>query len=152
MQLYKEKILSRGSQPSLHSTNEWKILKKSRAFVFDIYLSSTNVKRYVTISQIWSQNLRFWICIQGMAILVVEFSSEGYKIRKVFGWKSTVVKSNHWILWIGVMGRCQKGQNLTFKVNCYIKSHRHLSDFFFIEEYKFRRTFLLLTFCHNINP
>ena len=27
--------------------------------------------------------------MQGMAIPVVEFSSEGYRIRKVSGWKST---------------------------------------------------------------
>ena len=32
------------------------------------------------------------VSCQSMAILVVEFSREGYKIRKVFGKKSTVVK------------------------------------------------------------
>ena len=32
--------------------------------------------------------------LHNMAIPVVEFSREGYKIRKVFGYKSTVVKCN----------------------------------------------------------
>ena len=44
-----------------------------------------------------------------IAVLVVEFS------RKVFGWKSTVVKWNHLILKIGVTGRCQKVQKLDFQ-------------------------------------
>ena len=43
-----------------------------------------------------------------MAIPVVEFSREGYKIRKVLSLKSTVVKLNYWILRIGVVASCQK--------------------------------------------
>ena len=43
-----------------------------------------------------------------MAIGVVEFSSEGYKIRKVFVGKSTVAKWNYWTLRIGVTASCQK--------------------------------------------
>ena len=43
-----------------------------------------------------------------MAIPVVEFSSEGYKIRKAFLQESTVVKWNYWILRIGVVASCQK--------------------------------------------
>ena len=50
-----------------------------------------------------------------MAIPVVEFSREGYKIRKVVGWKSTVVKWNHWILQIGVMGRSQNVPKFNFQ-------------------------------------
>ena len=49
-------------------------------------------------------------------IPVVEFSKEGYKIRKVFGKKSIEVK------------RCQKVNFL---------QHPNLYDFFFIEEYIF---------------
>ena len=74
--------------------------------------------------------------LQDMAILVVEFSRKGYKIRKVFGYKLTVVKWNHWFLQISV-GRW-KCQNLTFK------NHPNLSDFFFIEKYKFRSTFFVI--------
>jgi hypothetical protein len=36
-------------------------------------------------------------CMKNMVIPVVEFSREGYKIRQIFGIKSTVVKWNHWI-------------------------------------------------------
>ena len=43
-----------------------------------------------------------------MAIPVVEFSKDGYTIRKIFAWKSTVVKWNYWILRIGVVASCQK--------------------------------------------
>ena len=43
-----------------------------------------------------------------MAILVVEFSREGYKIRKVFGKESTAVQWNCWILRFGVVVSCQK--------------------------------------------
>ena len=43
-----------------------------------------------------------------MTIPVVEFSSEGNNIRKVFGYKSTVVKWNYQILIIVVMASCQK--------------------------------------------
>ena len=43
-----------------------------------------------------------------MAIPVVEYSRKGYKIRKVFGKKSTVLKWNYQILRIGVMASCQK--------------------------------------------
>ena len=43
-----------------------------------------------------------------IAIPVVEFSRQGYKIRKVFGKKSTLFKWNYQILRIGVMASCQK--------------------------------------------
>jgi hypothetical protein len=46
--------------------------------------------------------------LQSMAIPVMEFSREGYKIRKVFGKKSTAVKRNYQILIIAVMASCQK--------------------------------------------
>ena len=42
-----------------------------------------------------------------MAFPVVEFSRQGYKIRKVFGKKSTLFKWNYQILRIGVMASCQ---------------------------------------------
>ena len=50
-----------------------------------------------------------------MAFPVVEFSREGYKIRKVFGKKSTVFKWNYKILKIGVIGSCRKVQECDFK-------------------------------------
>ena len=45
------------------------------------------------------------------AISVVEFSMEGYKIRKVFWQKIKIPKQNFQILRIGVVGRCQKVQD-----------------------------------------
>jgi hypothetical protein len=45
--------------------------------------------------------------VLNMAIPVLEISREGYKIRKIFGWKSAVVKWNHCILKIGVVASCQ---------------------------------------------
>ena len=76
---------------------------------------------YIVGSALESWNLkvrkRSTLATQFMAIPVVEFSREGYKIRKVIGWKSSVVKWNHWILRIGVMRRCQKCQNFTFNIN-----------------------------------
>ena len=50
----------------------------------------------------------YFVPLEGMAMLVLEFSREGYKIKKVFGQKSTVVKWNFWILRIGVLASCQK--------------------------------------------
>ena len=50
-----------------------------------------------------------------MAFPVVEFSREGYKIRKVFGKKSTVFKWNYQILKIWVMGSCQKVPKFDFQ-------------------------------------
>ena len=42
-----------------------------------------------------------------MAIPVLEFYRKEYKVRKVFGQKSTVVEWNYQILIIGVMASCQ---------------------------------------------
>ena len=33
----------------------------------------------------------------------------------------------------------------------YVKNHRNLSQFFFLEEYQFRSTFFVMTFFDNIN-
>ena len=44
----------------------------------------------------------------GMARRVVEFSSEGYKIRKIFASESTCPKKINWILSFGLMVSCQK--------------------------------------------
>ena len=43
-----------------------------------------------------------------MAVRVVEFSSGGYRIGKIFCIKINIPETNYWILRIGVMGRCQK--------------------------------------------
>ena len=59
----------------------------------------------------------YFVPLEGMAMLVLEFSREGYKIKKVFGQKSTVVKWNFWSLRIGVLASCQKlSINLEYKV------------------------------------
>ena len=50
-----------------------------------------------------------------MAIPVVQFSMEGYKFEKVFGYKFTVVKWTSWILRIGVMGSCRKVPKFDFQ-------------------------------------
>ena len=44
-------------------------------------------------------------------------SSPGIQNQKGFCLKINISKGNYWILRIGVMGKCQKCQNLTFKVN-----------------------------------
>ena len=44
-------------------------------------------------------------------------SSPGIQNQKDFCLKINISKGNFWILRIGIMGRCQKSQNLTFKVN-----------------------------------
>ena len=59
-----------------------------------------------------------------MAISVLEFSREGYKIRKVFGKNSTVVKWGYRIWRIGVMASCQKVPIY------YVKNHLNLSEIF----------------------
>ena len=56
-----------------------------------------------------------------MAIPIVEFSSEKYKIRKKFGKKSTLLKWNHWILQIAVMERCQKVPKFDFQSDFLIQ-------------------------------
>ena len=48
--------------------------------------------------------------------------------------KINISKGNYWILRIGVMGRCKKCFNLTFKVN-FLFYIRIFLNFFFIEEY-----------------
>ena len=47
-----------------------------------------------------SSKINLGLYVTTMAISLVEFSMEGYKIRKVFGPKKTLVKWNHWILQI----------------------------------------------------
>ena len=48
------------------------------------------------------------LSLTAMAIPVVEFSREGYKIRKDFSLKININKGNHWLLRIGVVTSCQK--------------------------------------------
>ena len=79
-----------------------------------------------------------------MAVPVVEFLREGYKIRKCFGSKLTVVKWNDWILRIGVMSRCQKGPKFDFKSQFSISKIIGIFLIFFIEEYEFRSTFFVI--------
>ena len=75
-----------------------------------------------------------------MAILVVVFSREGYKIRKVLA--RNQLQSNEIIEFL--MGRCQKVPKCDFKSDFFdVKNHQNLSDFFFIEEYKFRNKFFV---------
>ena len=81
-----------------------------------------------------------------MAILVVEFSREGYKIRKVFGSKSTVGKWNYWILRIGVVGSCQKlgiiSENKVVNKLCYQKmsiTKNLLLNWYFLMKKKWER-------------
>ena len=79
-----------------------------------------------------------------MAISVVEFLREGYKIRKVlatlrFWLKINVPKENYCILGIGVRGSVKK----CFQSLCQ-KSSESFWVFFFIEKYKFRSTFFVI--------
>ena len=84
-----------------------------------------------------------------IAIPVVEFSREGYKIRKVLA--KNQLQSNE-LIEIGVMRRCQKVPKFDFQSKFSMsKIILIFLIFFFIEEYEFRNTFLLLTFFDNIN-
>ena len=70
-----------------------------------------------------------------MAIQVVEFSNGGVKNSKDFCLRINMLKGNYWILRIGLMGRCQKHQNLTkiwlSKTIFYVKNYPNLSQFIF---------------------
>ena len=85
--------------------------------------------RSFPLSSIVSTFLKFLMVV--MTIPVVEFSREGYKIRKVFDLKSNVVKWNYQIC-----------QNLTFKVNFLMSKIIEIFLIVFIEKYKLRTTFL----------
>ena len=77
-----------------------------------------------------------------MVILVVEFSSRGYKIRKFFSEESKYPKEIIEFSELVNSGGVKKCQNLTFKVYfLYQKLAESFSTFFFIEEYEFRSTF-----------
>ena len=84
-----------------------------------------------------------------MAIPIVEFSREGYKIKKVFDWKSTyrkeIIELCKLVEWVGV-----KCLNLTFKNNFLCQKLSESFWFFFIEEYEFRSTFLITSIFKSI--
>ena len=46
--------------------------------------------------------------MQNMVIRVIKFSTEGYKIRYIFGQKSSYFKANYCILYTGIAPSCQK--------------------------------------------
>ena len=87
-----------------------------------------------------------------MAIPVVQFSMEGYKFEKVFGYKFTVVKWTSWILRIGVMGQVSKSAKIWLSKSIFnVKNHPDISDFFSLKNLNLGSTFLLLTFFDSIN-
>ena len=60
----------------------------------------------------------------------VEFSWEGYKIRKVFGSKKiNILKGNYWIFSNWCSGEVSKSALLLSKSIFYVKNHRNLSEF-----------------------
>ena len=71
---------------------------------------------YFTVRQLWipmsvllSKNSDWKNWNRGgysMVIRIVEFSSGGYKIRRI--WRINVPKGDYWILRIGLMANCQK--------------------------------------------
>ena len=86
------------------------------------------------------------MCVGIMAIPAMEFSREGYRIRKVFGKKSTVVKWNDWILRIGVVASCQK---LMLSKN--VNNKKSAPKFVFFNEKKSERFGWFLTPPHYTN-
>ena len=85
-----------------------------------------------------------------MVIPVVEFSREGYKIRKIFGKKSTVVAWNYWILRIGVVSSCQKSgiilENKVILNWCYQKlpiTKKCAPNFVFFNEKKIGKIWMI---------
>ena len=86
-----------------------------------------------------------------MAMPIVEFSREEYKIRKVFGWKSTVVKWNYQIWRIGVVASCQKVQKFDFQSQFSMSKSSESFWFFLLKNMNLGAHFLLLTFFDKIN-
>ena len=79
-----------------------------------------------------------------MAIRVVEFSSGGYKIRKIFAYvKINIPKENYWILRIGLMGRCQNLSIILvikwFKNWFYVRNKKCAPKLVFFNEKKNRK-------------
>ena len=78
-------------------------------------------------------------------ILVVKFSRKGYKIRKVFGYKSIFQEGNYCILWADEAASYQKVQKSDFPSQFSMsKKNAKFSKKKFIEKYHFRCTF----FCY----
>ena len=88
--------------------------------------------------------LWFFAWLSGMAILVVEFSNGGYKIRKIFAEESTYLPKENYVLnfefWIN--GELSKS---AFQSQFFMsKIIRIFLNFFFIEKYQFRSTFFVI--------
>ena len=79
-----------------------------------------------------------------MAMKVVEFSREGYKIREIFGLKSMSSKENYHVLWIEIVASCQKVTKSDFQSQfSKSKIKRFFLILFHIWEYQFRSTFFV---------
>ena len=81
-----------------------------------------------------------------MVIRVVEFSSQGYRIRKIFAERSTYPrKLLNFENWCG--GEVSKSAKVWLSKSIfYVKNHRNLSHFFFIQKCQFTSTFVLSIF------
>ena len=82
-----------------------------------------------------------------MPILEVEFSREGYKIRKFFCLKINIPKGNYFENWCN--GEVSKSAKIWLSKSIfYFKNHLNLSKKYFIEEYQYRCTFFVkIIFC-----
>ena len=81
--------------------------------------------------------------------ILVCFGNTGFQGRDTK--LETVIKWNHWILRIGLMGRCQKSAKIfTFKVNSMSKIIQISQIFFTLKNKDLGAHFLLLTFFDDI--
>ena len=96
------------------STESKNQLSEKRVLRMQVNLQVKIFLKLYYVQKLWGKDWKVSLAERGtpvcimysMAIPVLEFSSEGYKIRKIFWQKSTVVKWNYWILWIRVVASC----------------------------------------------
>ena len=76
----------------MHGNKEKEALKK----VLTPLLSKLNPSAWAVLNKnmVWSQKRPVWlqVCYSDMALLVMKFQVQGYKIRKIFAYKSTYPK------------------------------------------------------------
>jgi hypothetical protein len=86
-----------------------------------------------------------------MAIPVMEFQVQGWKIVKIFAKKTTYRKKFIEFLESGLWEVSKSGKIVLSKSIFYVKNHYNLSQFFSLKNTNLGAHFLLLTFFENIN-
>ena len=100
-----------------------------------------------------------WKCLFKLSHLYLTqcYGNMGYGVssggtnKKDFCLRIKILKGNYWILRIVLMGRCQKCQNSTFKINFLYHKVSESFSFFSMKNMDLGAHFLLLPFFDNIN-